>query len=154
MGAFKKDLASGKAGERHVAAALKKHYGARRVLWKAAGRGLDFQLEIDGALIPFEVKTDFRAAKTGNVFLEISCSDKVSGLSATTAERWAVLVPHMQLILVFCPRRMASYLRRTKRARLVNGGDRRASSGYVIPIKFLLGKNGIEIINTNTKLKK
>ncbi len=151
---FLADLAMGEKGERHVANVLKKHYGADQISWIGRGKGFDFRLIYEAAhnIELYEVKTDFRAKETGNLFFEYRCNNRLSGLTATQANKWAVLIPHMQVILVFCPKRMFNYLQKTPKARKIVGGDRMAVEGYVIPAKFLLGKSGVEMIPTKTRL--
>lgn len=150
---FLADLANGEKGERHVATTLKKHYGAASVSRIGACKGFDFRLiYADEEHELFEVKTDFRAATTGNLFFEYECSGKPSGLTSTQADRWAILIPHLQSILVFRPTIMLRNLKKNKAAREIVGGDRRAVRGYVIAIKEIEKLTCVEKIPTNTRL--
>lgn len=149
---FRADLAAGEKGERHVANALKKFYGALKCSRIGACKGFDFRLMFEDREELFEVKTDFKAKNTGNLFFEYKCSGKDSGLLSTQADKWAVLLPHLQVILVFCPKRMLAYLRKSPKARRIIGGDRKAVEGFIIPLRFLINKAGIEAIFTKTRL--
>jgi hypothetical protein len=40
-----------------------------------------------------EVKTDAMAAKTGNVYIEVECRGRPSGIQTTAAEFWAFVLP-------------------------------------------------------------
>lgn len=144
---FFQDLETGKAGELVVARTLKKFFGAKSFTRQGADKTYDFILTFpDGTKEKFEVKTDLRAAKTGNLFFEYSCSDKPSGLASTKSERWGILVPHLKIIMVFCPAKMLMYLEGSSHRNL-RGGDRRAVCGYVVPIIDLYEKTFVKIVH-------
>lgn len=149
---FQADLAAGQKGERHVAATLKKHYGALKVSTAGQCKGFDFRLIFTEMSELYEVKTDFRAAKTGNLFFELMCAGKLSGLSSTTSDKWAILIPHLQHIMVFKPKWMLEELQKCSSARLLKGGDRMAVQGYVVAIDVVKEFPGVEMIPTNTRL--
>ncbi len=150
---FQADLALGEKGERHVATKLKKHYKANSISKTGAGKGYDFRLMFDNCAHLIEVKTDLKAKTTGNLFFEYQCNDKPSGLTSTQADKWAILLPHLQLILCFEPKEMLCFLQASSQAREVIGGDRRAVRGYVISIENVKKLKGIEQISTNTRIK-
>jgi hypothetical protein len=112
---FRADLAAGEKGERHVANTLKKFYGAQKVSRLGACKGFDFRLIFPDREEVYEVKTDFKAKDTGNLFFEYKCNGKDSGLTSTEADKWAILLPHLQVILVFCPKRMQGAQNRGRR---------------------------------------
>ena len=135
---FSADLKAGHAGEIVVANCLKKHYGAKSFTRKGSDKTFDFVLtDKNGGTITYEVKTDFRAEKTGNLFFEYRCNKKDSGLTATLAFRWAILIPHLNSVLEFCPKDMWKYLQESKHKN-VNGGDGMRVSGYVVVITDVL----------------
>jgi len=133
---FLSDLKAGQAGEEKVAKILKKVYGADSITQVSNGKAHDFKLHFGDKEETFEVKTDFMAAQTNNVFLEFCCNGKPSGLLATTSFRWAILLPHLNEVIVFCPKEIWSYLSKSKHKR-VNGGDGGRASGYLIDIDTL-----------------
>lgn len=84
-----------------------------------------------------EVKRDEKAASTGNVFIEIYCSGKSSGLRATEADTWCITIPYENgqtdfLIPTNILRTMARYFAVTKG--VVSGGDDGKTVGILIPV--------------------
>ncbi len=150
---FQTDLENGKKGERHVAEFLKKQTSAISISRAFAGKAHDFVLSYkDGTKISYETKTDFLAAKTGNIYFEYECSNKPSGLTATKANKWAILIPSDQTILVFCPQKMWNYLQKSSHKNL-KGGDRKATSGYIVSIEILKELSFVQSFHTKTRLK-
>jgi hypothetical protein len=92
---FKSDLRDGNLGER----TLVFHYIKQD--WKVIEYNndilYDFIIEKDGVKKSYEVKTDryeyFKGYKTGNIFIEVRCNGKPSGLQATIADYMAFLFP-------------------------------------------------------------
>lgn len=153
MSKFHADLALGEKGERHVAGRLKEFYQAKSVSTIGKGKEYDFRLIYsDNSSSLIEVKTDLRSAKTGNLFFEFQCNGKNSGLAATTSDKWAVLVPHLQIILVFCPKIMLEYLQSSPDAKEIIGGDRRAVRGYIIKTETIRKLPRVETVATKTRL--
>ncbi len=151
---FSIDLKSGQKGERHVANVLKKAFEAERVSTVGAGKGFDFRLIYNNGTIELvEVKTDFMASKTGNLFFEYSCNGKDSGLKSTEAQKWAILIPHLQEILVTCPKKLFGYLLASTHKEL-KGGDRKAVKGYIVPIDAVKKLGFVKTIPTNTRIEK
>lgn len=137
MGNFLHDLCSGKVGEIRVAESLREIFGASVVHSLNKGKEYDFQMVFpDKRKETYEVKSDFMAERTGNVFFEYFCNRKPSGLTSTKADKWAVLLVHLDEIFVFCPKDMLNYLTKSKHRNL-SGGDRNAVSGYVAPIDVI-----------------
>lgn len=148
-GKFLTDLQNGERGERHVSAFLQKQLEATEIIPAAKGtKGYDFMLVYsDESCETYEVKTDFSAAKTGNLFFEYSCSGKDSGLAATTANEWAVFVPHSKQILVFSPYVMFDLLQKSS-YRNLRGGDRKAVCGYIVPQKDVIALDFVKTFST------
>jgi hypothetical protein len=46
-----------------------------------------------------EVKTDARAAQTGNLFVEFECKGRPSGIMVTKADSWAFVLGHAIIII-------------------------------------------------------
>lgn len=151
---FQRDLQAGQKGERHVANKLKSHFGAESWSRIGADKGFDFVLKFPSHTLRFEVKTDFKCAETGNLFLEYSCAKKDSGLISTTADKWAILVPHRQLIVVFCPIQMIAFLDSDSKVKTVRGGDRQAVRGKIVKLDYALTQPFIEQVDTNTTITK
>jgi len=83
-----------------------------------------------------EVKTDFQAAKTGNVFVEYSSRGHLSGLSTTEADYWCFIVSRYQLAMIATGR--LKELARENWHRKVKGGDSDTSDGTLVPVDKLL----------------
>jgi hypothetical protein len=135
---FLVDLARGKAGEELVAKTLLPFYGAKEAVTdSSATHDLTFILA-DDARHKVEVKVDFLAGKTGNVFIEYLCSKKQSGILATTAQDWAIVVPDKNAIYVFCPKLLVQAIEKSSvKFRQVSGGDRYATRGWLVPLEEL-----------------
>jgi len=84
-----------------------------------------------------EVKTDFIAKDTGNVFIEYECRGKPSGIAKTNADFYCIAVEHLLIILP--TDKLKDIVRPflgTNKDRL--GGDNNLSKGILLPIKILI----------------
>jgi hypothetical protein len=82
-----------------------------------------------------EVKRDFRAPSTGNVFVETRCRGRPSGISTTEAEYWAFTIGRRVL---FIPTdELRALLPFGEKAR---GGDGGASDGVLLRLTRLVGQ--------------
>ena len=91
--------------------------------------------------ITFEVKTDFMCKDTGNVFVEYKSRGKDSGIKISTAIYWVFVLPYNETDfpnLQFIPLVKLKKLIKTKKYKIVNGGDALTSKGYLIPKEDLL----------------
>ena len=82
-----------------------------------------------------EVKKDLKAMQTGNVFIEYSSRGKLSGLSTSQADWWALIVSDKVIKLI-----KTDYLKELCRPyigtkRDVLGGDNDTSKGILLPVK-------------------
>lgn len=97
-----------------------------------------------------EVKTDWIAARTGNVFIEYESRGKLSGLATTQAKFWAYIilkegtpretfsVDDIQDILFFKVEKIKDVCRNwLKTNPPKRGGDSNTSLGCLVPIKDL-----------------
>jgi hypothetical protein len=109
---FKYDLQLGQLGEKHL------------------GNILDNQ--------KVEVKTDYQASDTGNLFIEYLSRGKESGIITTEATWFAFIVSNEKIILVSTNKlkKLCRPYLNTKRD--VKGGDDNTSQGILLPIKDLL----------------
>jgi hypothetical protein len=84
-----------------------------------------------------EVKRDFRALETGNVFIEYKLRDRPSGLSTSTASFYCFVLSESKMIFI-----KSSELKEICRpyigtSRDILGGDNMHSKGILLPIKEL-----------------
>ena len=85
-----------------------------------------------------EVKRDFMASQTGNVFVEFFCRDKPSGISTTEAAFWAFILADKTVVLLPTDRLKALAREAHKAGQIVNGGDSGASKGVLISVERLV----------------
>ena len=87
---FKNDLNLGEIGEQNVIDYLISNGG--KLITKNNDNKYDTIIEYNGEQIKYEIKTDVFCAPnfdTGNIFIEVECRGKESGLSVTEA-KWFV----------------------------------------------------------------
>lgn len=100
MEKFKKDLQQGELGEQIIASFFNKKFGLEDIIFRCEGKEWDFKGIKQGKEISFEVKTDryeyFTKQRTYNMFIEISCSGKPSGILASKAEHFVYYYPDFE----------------------------------------------------------
>lgn len=86
--------------------------------------------------VSVEVKCDYKAEETGNIYLETfnSYRKENSGLTATRADWWAHYIPSLSVAFVFRPKRMLSELRHQWGGNLVERCGDNNSDGYLLPL--------------------
>lgn len=86
-----------------------------------------------------EVKTDSKAHKTGNMYIEVYSRDKASGISTTTADYWVYIIKETDSALIV---KVSKIRELVKKYHGLNGftlgGDNDTSKGVLIPIKELV----------------
>jgi hypothetical protein len=87
-----------------------------------------------------EVKSDKQAWKTGNIFVEDSCSGKPSGISTTEAEFWAYELRQNTFYLVPIERLRELFKEAVRHGKRKAGGDFNRSSGVLIPLEWLVSR--------------
>jgi len=136
---FLNDLKRGEEGEDFIIQKLQELYGGVAV--KSGGaKGWDFSLTNKGWSIRFECKSDFYAAKSKNLFVEVECNNKPSGLTSTTAGRWAYLLPE-NCIYIFEPAKMLEWLK--VNGRPIGGGDGGRAKGFLVKVSVV---DGLEFV--------
>ena len=85
-----------------------------------------------------EVKRDFIASRTGNVFVEFHSRGKASGLATTKADFWAFILDGERVIIV--PTQFLQQVARKayKQGRTVRGGDNNTSEGVLVRLEELV----------------
>ena len=84
-----------------------------------------------------EVKTDFKASKTGNIFIEYRSRGKPSGISTSESDFYAFILSNELIILIEkdeLKKRCRIYLNTN---RDVKGGDSNTSKEILLPVKEL-----------------
>jgi len=88
--------------------------------------------------VPIEVKRDFRASQTGNVFVEFFSRGKPSGIATSEALYWAFILGEQTVVLL--PTEKLKVLAREayKDDHIVKGGDANTSQGVLISVERLV----------------
>lgn len=97
-----------------------------------------------------EVKTDFQASRTGNLYIEFECWGKRSGLATTKADFWVFLIMkegtnkssfglnEIEIIKFVSTNRLKSICREwLKHNEKIKGGDQKTAHGCLIKINDL-----------------
>tara|TARA_R100000951_G_scaffold111133_1_gene109796 strand:- start:955 stop:1311 length:357 start_codon:yes stop_codon:yes gene_type:complete len=85
-----------------------------------------------------EVKTDFKAAETGSVFVEYESRGKPSGISKTESDYYCFVVSKDSFILIKTEK-LKEKCRKFLNTNLdLNGGDNNTSKGILLPLLQLL----------------
>lgn len=86
-----------------------------------------------------EVKTDFIAHKTGNIFIEYESRGKPSGIATTTARYWVYRVESADSAIIVSVERLKEVCRDfyKKGEHKTLGGDNNTSKGVLLPIAEL-----------------
>jgi hypothetical protein len=84
-----------------------------------------------------EVKTDFQAMQTGNLFIEYESRNKPSGISTSEADFYCFIISNEHLILIKTNqlKEICRPFIGTKRD--ITGGDSDTSKGILLPIQEL-----------------
>lgn len=140
---FEDDNIRGKVGERLVFYLLSHNDKIKVVLdvsddTRYRARDVDFLIQtIKGQVYEVEVKTDFRAHETGNIFFEIESHGKVGCLRKTTADYIYYYLFHNKKLYMIITEKLREYIdSKGVLFEAVPGGN--DSKGYLIPIDELV----------------
>ena len=109
---FRYDLKLGQLGEKHL------------------GKILDNE--------KIEVKTDYQASDTGNLFIEYFSRGKESGIITTRATWYAFILSNEKIILISTKKLKQLCRPYLNTRRDIKGGDNNTSQGILLPIKDLI----------------
>lgn len=110
--------------------------------------GQQFENELEDVLNnkKLEVKTDFRALETGNIFVEYQSRGKPSGLQTSQSDYYVFILSKDYFIFISTDV-LKGVLREVYNERgYVMGGDSNTSRGVLVPVKRL-----IELVRPLTK---
>jgi hypothetical protein len=103
--------------------------------------GVEFETKLYELLgKTIEVKRDFKALNTGNIFIEYQSRGKLSGIATTQAKYWCYWLSDFHLILIETEelKKMCRIYLNTKRD--VCGGDNNTSKGVLLPLTDFIKK--------------
>lgn len=84
-----------------------------------------------------EVKRDFRASRTGKVFVEFFCRGKPSGISTTEADFWAFMITDETVVILPTERLKGLVKEQKEKGRVLSGGDSNLSRGVLVEVERL-----------------
>ena len=96
------------------------------------------EVVMDTTKLTIEVKTDYKALQTGNVFVEYFSRGKESGISVSQSDWYCFIISNDNIIFIKTKKLKVlcrKYLNTTKE---VLGGDNNTSAGILLPLKELI----------------
>ena len=132
---FNKQLEEGEIGERVFASYIKTFKGFNIINFNT---NIDYDIlaELNNKEIKFEIKTDryefYKNIITNNMFIEVLCNDKVSGLSATKADIFVYFFPDYEMAYVIKVNDLRDLIRVGGFRRTSRSGDKGRVTGYLI----------------------
>lgn len=152
---FKEDLNEGNKGENIVIEHLKKSGG--RLLSKNNDNKYDALIERNGQKIKYEIKTDVFCKPeydTGNIYVEVECRGKASGIMVTEAKWFVTYFKHFNEIWYIKTNDLINLIEDNKQnlIKKENSGDKNSvTKGWLIPKwKF---HESFSVFNSNTHNK-
>lgn len=85
-----------------------------------------------------EVKRDFKASQTGQVFVEFFSRGKPSGIEKSEADYWAFMISEESVVLLPTERLRALVEEAKANGKVKAGGDSNTSQGALIKIERLV----------------
>ena len=89
-----------------------------------------------------EVKRDFRASRTGKVFVEFFCRGKPSGIATTEADFWAFVIDGNYVVILPTEALKEIVEFHKQKGWVMSGGDNNVSQGALVRVERLI-KNAI-----------
>ncbi len=149
---FKKDLNEGNKGENLVIEHLKKL--GSTLISKNNDNRFDALIERNGKRIKYEIKTDVfckPSFDTGNLFVEVECRGKASGIEVTEAEWFVTYYKHLNEIWYIKTQDLKDLIETNKKNFIFKtfSGDKGSNTkGWLVPRwKFT---EDFQIYNSNT----
>ena len=140
---FEDDIIRGKTGERYVHYMLS-HSDKIKGVWdvsedvKYQNSDVDFLVyTTKNTVYGVEVKTDFKAHETGNIFFEVETAGNIGCLAKTKADFIYYYLYHTKKLYVIITEKLRWFIeQKGPLLELVKGGDN--ARGYLIPIEELI----------------
>jgi hypothetical protein len=94
----------------------------------------DWAQELFGGAKKIEVKLDFIAHRTGNIFVEVYSRGNKSGITTTTADYWIYKIAKIDSAAIIPVARLRELVKRYYNGKFTKGGDDDTSLGVLIPL--------------------
>ena len=134
---FKKDLKFGNDGEKVVFNHLTTLKEGVKLVEECNNADYDFKIKVDGAFKTYEVKTEDSYCKpgndTGNIFIEIECSGKSSGLNRSVSDWYVFYLFHYGEVWYIKKDDLKILLIENNIRKVGNSGDGGRVVGYLLP---------------------
>ena len=85
-----------------------------------------------------EVKRDFRASQTGNVFVEFFCRGKPSGIATSEADYWAFVIGTGYVVILPTKALKEIVELHKEKGLVMSGGDNNVSQGALVKVERLV----------------
>jgi len=158
MEKFKKDLQQGELGEQIIASFFNKKFGLEDIIFRGEGKEWDFKGIKQGKEISFEVKTDryeyFTKERTYNMFIEISCSGKPSGILSSKAEHFVYYYPDFEEFYIIPMDELRLLVSNEDIERAELSGDGGRTEGFLVHRNLFKDKFKVYKIEKDTTLWK
>lgn len=130
-----KDLNEGQKGERIIADYLNEKFGLEEIIFNDDYRW-DFKGTKASEAIYFEVKTDryeyFKKDITWNMFIEVSCSGRNSGITTSQADWFIYYYPDHELFYMIKIKDLQELIEKENFRKISQAGDGARVEGYLI----------------------
>lgn len=133
---FYNDLSQGELGERCIANYFEEKFGLKEIEFRGKGKEWDFKGRKGDKIIYFEVKTDryeyFTGQKTYNMFIEITCSGKASGILTSKACHFIYYYPDFEEFYIIPMEDLRMLLMKEDIELTTRAGDGGKTEGYLV----------------------
>lgn len=132
---FKEDLKWGQIGERVIAKWLEKYKGFQTIDFGNDNK-YDIEMKKDDKKVLLEVKTDryefFKKKITGNIFIETTCSEKLSGIHTTKSDIFVYFFPDLEEAFFIKVKDLKNLIKEYPFRRTNRSGDKGKVTGLLI----------------------
>jgi hypothetical protein len=138
--AFYSDLQQAKINERFIGQTVCDYNGGSGLAF-SQGRNSDYDFSylLKGTEFLYELKTDYLAAKTRNVYIETGNGSRDTGLAVTKSNKVIYYVPQLGLAVSFPASKVLDYIGQTPGLRRVSNCGDGNSAGILLPLANLTG---------------
>jgi hypothetical protein len=149
------DLSEGQKGERVVADFFNKKFGLDNISYNN-NSDYDFKGRKDDREVYFEVKTDryeyFKGENTYNMFIEITCSGKPSGILTSKADHFVYYYPDLEKLYIIPMDELRMLVIKEDIHLTTMSGDGGRTEGYLVHRNFWKDKFKVYNVKKDTTI--